>query len=71
MRAGFATIEHMASTTFELLIKPRRGWEAVDFRELWLYRELFGFLIWRDIKIRYKQTLLGVLGPMKSDVVTQ
>jgi lipopolysaccharide transport system permease protein len=51
----------MATSTFELTIKPRSGWQPVDWRELWLYRELLGFLIWRDIKIRYKQTMLGGL----------
>jgi lipopolysaccharide transport system permease protein len=49
------------ASTYELLIKPRKGWQAVDFREIWNYRELFGFLVWRDIKIRYKQTALGGL----------
>jgi lipopolysaccharide transport system permease protein len=47
------------STTFELTIRPRKGWQAVDFKEVYLYRELLAFLIWRDIKIRYRQTLLG------------
>jgi lipopolysaccharide transport system permease protein len=51
----------MAGTAFELVIKPRRGWQPIDVREVWQARELFGFLIWRDIKIRYKQTLLGGL----------
>ena len=51
----------MAATAIELTIKARKGWQPVDLRELWLYRELLGFLIWRDIKIRYKQTLLGGL----------
>ncbi|MGH9584898.1 MAG: ABC transporter permease, partial [Bryobacteraceae bacterium] len=45
--------------TAELLIKPRSGWQPIDFRELWAHRELLGFLIWRDVKIRYKQTALG------------
>jgi len=49
------------STTFELTIRPRKGWQAIDFREIILYRELLAFLIWRDIKIRYRQTLLGGL----------
>ena len=40
-------------------IRPPRGWVPVDFGELWRYRELFGFLVWRDIMVRYKQTLLG------------
>jgi lipopolysaccharide transport system permease protein len=49
------------ATTFELVIKPRRGWQPVDLGEVWRFRELLGFLIWRDIKIRYKQTILGGL----------
>jgi homopolymeric O-antigen transport system permease protein len=47
--------------TAELVIKPSKGWHLVDLRELWRYRELLGFFIWRDVKIRYKQTLLGGL----------
>jgi lipopolysaccharide transport system permease protein len=41
-------------------IVPTRGWRALDLRELWAYRELFIVLTMRDIKIRYKQTVLGV-----------
>jgi lipopolysaccharide transport system permease protein len=43
----------------ELIIKPRRGWIGVDWRELWRYRELLLFLIWRDVKVKYKQAILG------------
>lgn len=43
----------------ELIIKPVNGWRAIDFRELWAYRELLYFLVWREIKVRYKQTILG------------
>jgi lipopolysaccharide transport system permease protein len=46
-------------SSFELTIRPRKGWQAVDWKEIFLYRELLAFLIWRDIKIRYRQTLLG------------
>jgi len=42
-----------------LIIKPVKGWRAIDFKELWAYRELLYFLVWREIKVRYKQTLLG------------
>ncbi len=42
-----------------LFIKPTRGWSALNLMELWRYRELVYFLIWRDIKVRYKQTALG------------
>ena len=48
-------------TDFELTIRPRKGWQAIDFTEAYLYRELFAFLVWRDVKIRYRQTLLGGL----------
>ena len=41
-------------------IRPRRGWSSIDWRELWEHRELLGFLVQRDIKVRYKQTTLGV-----------
>ena len=47
--------------SFELLIEPRKGWQRADLWEVWRYRELLGFLIWRDVKIRYKQTALGGL----------
>ncbi|MDQ3705923.1 MAG: ABC transporter permease [Chloroflexota bacterium] len=40
-------------------LKPSRGWTSLNLRELWEYRELLYFLVWRDIKVRYKQTLLG------------
>lgn len=49
------------ASAFELTIRPRKGWQPVDFREIFLYRELLAFLVWRDIKIRYRQTLLGGL----------
>src|SRR5436189_1233171 len=35
------------------------GWQAVNVSELWRFRELLGFLVWRDVKVRYKQTVLG------------
>jgi lipopolysaccharide transport system permease protein len=48
-------------STFSLSIRPKRGWQPLDLREAYLYRELLGFLMWRDVKIRYRQTLLGGL----------
>ena len=41
-------------------IEPSRGWISLQLKELWAYRELLYFLIWRDVKVRYKQTALGV-----------
>jgi len=49
------------STTDHILrLQPRQGWAFLDLKDLWNYRDLLYFLTWRDIKIRYKQTLLGV-----------
>ena len=44
-----------------LIIKPKKGWQLIDFKELVAYRDLFYFLVTRDIKVRYKQTVLGGL----------
>lgn len=41
------------------VIEPPKGWQLVNVRELWRYRELLFFLCWRDVKVRYKQTVLG------------
>lgn len=61
-------------TCLELtLIEPTGGWRLVNFRELWRCRELLYFLTWRDIKVRYKQTVLGaawaLLQPLATMVV--
>jgi lipopolysaccharide transport system permease protein len=54
-------------------IEPSKGWVDLKLRELWEYRELLHFLAWRDIKVRYKQTLLGgawaILQPLTAMVV--
>jgi hypothetical protein len=41
------------------IVKPSKGWISLKFDELWEYRELLYFLTWRDVKVRYKQTVLG------------
>src|SRR5262250_759006 len=43
-----------------LRIAPSTGWVSLKLYELWEYRDLLYFLVWRDVKIRYKQTVLGV-----------
>lgn len=43
-----------------LVIRPSRGWLPLNLRELWDYRDLLYFLTWRDIQVRYKQTVLGI-----------
>jgi homopolymeric O-antigen transport system permease protein len=52
-------MEPMATHEEELVIRPRSGWIAIDWAEMWTHRELLAFLIWRDISVRYKQTVLG------------
>jgi len=56
-----------------LVLRPSRGWSALNLLDLWRYRELIYFLIWRDIKVRYKQTVLGaswaILQPFLTMVV--
>jgi lipopolysaccharide transport system permease protein len=44
-----------------VVIEPRHSWVALKLRDLWAFRELLFFLIWRDLKVRYKQTILGAL----------
>jgi len=50
-------VHHVSLPT--LRISPPSRWTSLEFRELWEYRELLYFLIWRDVKVRYKQTALG------------
>lgn len=67
------------ATTREIAVGERRpmvrrqarpGWVPIDFAELWLYRELLVFLAIRDIKVRYKQTVLGVAWAVLQPVLT-
>jgi lipopolysaccharide transport system permease protein len=48
-----------ARDDYVTVIRPAYGWPHVNFRELWRYRELLGVFIWRDLKVRYKQTAIG------------
>ena len=59
MKANSLKRKASVNLTPTTIIRPLRGWRAVNLRELWAYRELLYFLTWRDIKIRYKQTILG------------
>jgi len=52
------------------VIEPKTGWQMVDLPALWHYRELLGFLVWRDIKVRYKQTVLGAAWAVIQPVMT-
>lgn len=57
----------------KIIIKPSKGWVPLDLKDLWRYRELVFFMTWRDLTVRYKQTLLGatwaVLRPFLTMVV--
>jgi len=52
------------------VIRPAPRWPHLDFRELWHYREVLGTIVWRDIKVRYKQTFLGVVWAVLVPVFT-
>ena len=58
---------------FTTIIRPDQGWAPLNLRALWRYRELLYFLMWRDVKVRYRQTALGgswaVLRPVLTMVV--
>jgi lipopolysaccharide transport system permease protein len=53
-----------------VVIEATRGWAALKLRELWVYRDLFLLLAWRDVRVRYKQTGLGILWTILQPLVT-
>ena len=53
-----------------IYLRPSRGWLSLDFKELWRYRELIFFLTWRDIKVRYKQAVLGITWAVLQPLLT-
>jgi len=59
--------KHEPATVY---IKPSKGLAALNLRDLWTYRELIYFMIWRDIKVRYKQTMLGAAWAVIQPVLT-
>jgi lipopolysaccharide transport system permease protein len=58
--APLASASDIAPSVPTVVIQPSRGWIALQLRAVWEHRELLYFLVWRDIKVRYKQTALGV-----------
>lgn len=54
----------------EIIIKPQSNFLSLDVSELWHYRELFYIFSWRDVKIRYKQTVLGIVWVLFQPLVT-
>jgi lipopolysaccharide transport system permease protein len=55
---------------FDLTLEPSHGWVSLQLRHLWEFRELLYFLVWRDLKVRYKQTVLGVAWAILQPVFT-
>jgi lipopolysaccharide transport system permease protein len=60
-------IKHEPTTIY---IKPSKGLAALNLRDLWMYRELIYFMIWREVKVRYKQTMLGAAWAIIQPVLT-
>ena len=56
--------------TNSIIIDSKNNWKIVNFSDLWHYRELFFFLVWRDIKVRYKQTFLGATWAILQPILT-
>ena len=54
----------------ELIIRPKNKWWQLDWKEIWLFRDLFYFLTWRDVKVKYKQTIVGVAWAVFQPFVT-
>lgn len=54
----------------ELIIKPKDKWWQFNWKEIWFFRDLFYFLTWRDIKVKYKQTVIGAVWAIFQPLVT-
>jgi lipopolysaccharide transport system permease protein len=65
-RSGAAAIEDVDA----VVVRPNRGWRPADLAEVWRFRELVWFLAWRDVKVRYKQTVLGALWAILQPLMT-
>lgn len=65
-----AALESVAVPAKLTVIEPTRGWVPVRIGELWRYRELLYFLVWREVKVRYKQTAIGALWVLLQPLLT-
>src|SRR3989344_5993280 len=54
----------------EIVIRPKNKWWRLDLKEIWLFRDLFYFLTWRDVKVKYKQTVVGAAWAIFQPFVT-
>ena len=62
--------ERFSAVAHFVKIRPGSSWFTLDLKELWAYRELLYFLVWRDVKVRYKQTMLGVMWALLQPLLT-
>jgi lipopolysaccharide transport system permease protein len=53
------TPQYLGQPLVHIRLQPSKGWATLGLKEVWEYRELLYFLTWRDVKVRYKQTILG------------
>src|SRR5437867_11361506 len=60
----------VSTLTDVLVLQPSKGFVRLNLRDIWAYRELLYFLIWRDVKVRYKQTVLGAAWAILQPVMT-
>lgn len=67
---SIATPAKLASGSVSMRIEPPSGLFNLNLRELWAYRELLYFFVWRDVKVRYKQTFIGVLWVVLQPLLT-
>jgi lipopolysaccharide transport system permease protein len=65
-----AQLAERSAATQVIRIEPPRGWFNLRLKELWNYRELLYFFVWRDVKIRYKQTAIGVVWVVLQPLLT-
>lgn len=69
-RAATLAVSQDAAAAPVFVAEPARSSLALDLRDLWEYRELLTFLVWRDVKVRYKQTVLGVAWAVMQPLLT-
>jgi lipopolysaccharide transport system permease protein len=70
MSATQVAVAHTPDESPVVRIEARRRWLALDLDELWAYRDLIYFFVWRDIKVRYKQTVIGAAWAILQPVLT-
>jgi lipopolysaccharide transport system permease protein len=73
MTSGRFRVDALHGSVRRTVIQPRSGWQVIDWRELSAYRDLFFFLVWRDVRVLYKQTVMGfgwaIIRPLSSMLI--